>query len=536
VPVSMTHETTDVVIVGGGLAGMTAADAARSEGARVLLLDRTALGLGSNTALSNGVFAGPTAAYPEAAFLADTHRIGKGLGQQWMAHRIAADICSGIEWLSEMGLEIVEKRDHYFVVARGANRFPGVELAKSMAAYIIGRSDIQVWTGTRVERVITADGKALGVIAGDNYGRRITIHAGAVVLATGGAGALFRRNDNQKSTLGQGYALALDAGLALMDMEFVQFYPIVMAQPHLPQTMLNSPHPEGSRIINVAGEDLAAKYAIADLNDAIRNRRDWLSAILFEEGKQGDVFMDYRAVAPRQWEHHPLVLLKDRRFDFLSQPVAISPAAHYVMGGVRIDGTGETAIAGLFACGEVVWGLHGACRKGGNALSECLVFGRIAGRHAAQRALENVERYMPDALPLVPDSKEEAKPAITPRELRRQLQTLAWSCAGVVRDSETLGQGLAALKGLEPQIQCMPLATPRDRRVRQDLDSMWRVLKAVLIASSERQESRGCFLRSDYPQQDDARWQKNSQVKIMGGMNDLAVSHVEAGKTSDQAR
>ena len=99
-------ETTDVVIVVGGLAGMAAADAALSQGARVLIVDRSDLGLGTNTALSNGIFAGPTAAYAEEAYLADTHRIGQGIGQRWMAQRVAAEVLSGIEWLKKTGLEI----------------------------------------------------------------------------------------------------------------------------------------------------------------------------------------------------------------------------------------------------------------------------------------------------------------------------------------------------------------------------------------------------------------------------------------------
>ncbi|MCF8052631.1 MAG: FAD-binding protein [Desulfobacterales bacterium] len=527
-----TVETTDVVIIGGGLAGMAAADAAPTQGARVLILDRSALGLGTNTALSNGVFAGPTAAYAREVYLADTHRIGKGLGLDWMARRIAADIRSGIEWLQNAGLEIEEKKDHYFVVARGGKLFPGAHLARQVAAYIRSRPGITIRTGTWVKQVVTAGQQAVGVTARNERGRQINVEAGAVVLAAGGAGALYLRNDNQKSALGQGYALALDAGLALWDMEFIQYYPVVMAQAHLPKMMLNSPHPEGSRIINAAGEDLAVKYDIADLNDAIRNRRDWLSAILFEEGKTGEVFMDYRAVANHHWERHPLVLLKERRFNFRTQPVAISPAAHYVMGGVRIDERGKTDIDGLFACGEIVSGVHGACRKGGNALSECLVFGKIAGRHAARRALTGSRGPWPAALQALLKTSQDELPAPSPRKLRSRVQNLAWRCAGVVREANGLSEGLVEIERLARQISGMPLATARDRRLRQDLWSMSRILRTILAASWARRESRGCFLRSDYPDQDDAAWLKNSRVTARAETTDLAIEHVAAAAAS----
>ena len=523
-------DAVDVAIIGGGLAGMAAAAAACNEGARVLIVDRSTLGLATNTAMANGVFSGPTAAYPAETYLADTHRIGKGLGRPWMARCIAAELDAGIGWLRGLGIDVAEKKDHYFIVGGPADPFPGASLARRVAAHVRGLPGIMVRAGACVQQVATAGGRAVGIYGFDNQGAPFFLRAGAVVLAAGGAGALYLRNDNQKSALGQGYTLALEAGLALWDMEFIQYYPVVMAQDRLPAMMLNSPHPEGSRIINAAGEDLAAKYAIRDINDPIRNQRDWLSAVLFEECKKGEVFMDYRAVAAPHWESHPLVLLKNRRFDFRNRPVAISPAAHFVMGGVRTDETGATDLAGLFACGEVVWGLHGACRKGGNALSECLVFGRLAGRHAARTALDAPGAGLRDPVPAAAAAGigEASEAFLPPRELHRRIQDLAWRCAGVVREAAGIEAGLADLARLAPQIEALPCASARDRRVRLDLASMARVLQAILAASLARRESRGCFLRSDHPDQNDACWMKNSRVSVPAKKSPLAVDHVPA--------
>lgn len=515
---------TDVVIIGGGLAGMTAARAARSQGAMVLIVDRSVLGLATNTALSNGVISGPTANYKITEHVSDTLRIGRSLSRPWMARQVAADLPGAIDGLRKIGLEISERKDHYFVVTASEQEFPGVRLARALAEHLREDDGLVCLGSSFVDRILTDGSRAVGVHAFKRDGREIDVHAGAVVLATGGAGALYLRNDNQKSTLGQGYALAADVGLALWDMEFVQYYPVVMAQAHLPSMMLNSPHPEGSRILTSDGRDLAESYRIENINDAIRNRRDWLSAVLFKEWQNGPVYMDYCGVADAHWDRHPLVLLKGRRFDFRAQPVAISPAAHYMMGGVRIDPTGATDLAGLYACGEVTWGLHGACRKGGNALAECLVFGQLAGLHAAG-ARAGAARTGESSDEMPPGHPSAARDVSFMRDLRRKLQVTAWQCAGVVRNDADLQAGLKDLDAIAPLIRDLPVNAPDERRIRQDLSSMATVLRAILVASRARLESRGCFIRSDYPAENDDQWLKNSCVEGASGLVGLTVSH-----------
>lgn len=518
---------TDVVIVGGGLAGMTAAQSARSQGARVTIVDRTGLGLATNTALSNGVFAGPTVEYELSRYVDDTLRIGRSLGRPWMVRQVAADLPGAIDRLRGLGLKMAEKKDCFFVVTGGGDEFPGARLARTLARHLCTDNGIVRMGGTWVDRILTDADRAVGVHGFNRDGRAVAVQAGAVVLAAGGAGALYLRNDNQKSTLGQGYALAADAGLALWDMEFVQYYPVVMAQAHLPAMMLNSPHPEGSRILTADGRDLADAYRIENINDAIRNRRDWLSAVLFKECQKGPVCMDYRAVADPHWDRHPLVLLKKRRFDFRSQPVAISPAAHYMMGGVRIDTTGATDLAGLFACGEIAWGLHGACRKGGNALAECLVFGQLAGLHAAGvLGADTRPSALPAERPKMPPSP--APDGRTLRELRCNLQTVAWQQAGVVRTAEGLKAGLDALDDMAFRIRQLPVCSSDLRRPRADLMAMATVLRAILAASCARLESRGCFIRSDYPEENNDQWLKNSRLDYAAGPDRPTVSHFPA--------
>jgi succinate dehydrogenase / fumarate reductase flavoprotein subunit len=195
------------------------------------------------------------------------------------------------------------------------------------------------------------------------------------------------------------------------------------------------------------------------------------------------------------------------------------------MGGVRIDENCETGAAGLFACGEVVWGLHGANRRGGNALTECVVTGRIAGREAARRSSSAMLGSLELGLPHRPWL---ALPTLATDELRR-LRTLirevAWNCAGVARSEQGLARGLKSLPELEGRLQGGKPETSTEMTLRDDLVSAMFVLKAVLAASVPRRESRGSFQREDAPRQDDVNWRKNSRLTYDPSNGEVTVSY-----------
>jgi aspartate oxidase len=346
-------------------------------------------------------------------------------------------------------------------------------------------------------------------------------------LATGGCGAIYLRNDNHEGILGQGYFLAARAGLDLWDMEFVQFYPIVIVEPGLPSVMLYPPYPREARLLNASGEDIPGKHALGDINEAIRKKRDTFSALIFSEGQKGPVLMDYRQIPSTLWHTYPLTLLENMRFDFRDRPVRISPGAHFFMGGVRTGDEGQTALDGLFACGEVVWGLHGANRRGGNALTECIVWGMIAGQHAARHALE---------APAPADEPEESGDSDFPeaskrvryRDLRRRIKEVAWQCAGVVRSRDGLRMGLREMDELDRRLRQAAPTTPSELRSCQDMMSASFVLRAILLASLAREESRGAFLRKDFHQEDNVNWRKNSRLRYEPKAGVFSISHHEA--------
>jgi succinate dehydrogenase/fumarate reductase flavoprotein subunit len=502
----------DVIVIGGGCAGIVAALEAKKNGANVMLIGRGAIGIGTNSALSNGIFAGPTPQTPPEQYIQRTLQAGKGLNRESVVNLVTREAPKAFSLLRSWGFELEEITGRYIVKPTRPDVLSGLTLMKGLAAKIKGSDGIEGVKDFYITEILKNEESVYGVKGFDKTGEESVIEASAVVLATGGAGAIYLRNDNQKNILGQGYTLAAKAGLGLWDMEFVQFFPLVIAEPGLPSQAVFSPHPKGTRVINDEGEEFLQKYEMGDLNEAIKTRRDDLSAALFKEGSKGLVYIDYRDVPSSAWGKHPLSLLSKIHFDFKNKPLPVSPAAHFFMGGVRTDEEGQTSLPGLFACGEVVWGLHGANRMGGNALTETVVFGRIAGRNAAHyTSTHRPSKLNPKGL-----LKDFSRHIFSSKErlpnIRKQIKEIAWKCAGVVRSEEGMKKGLVKLQELEKELKGVVPKNISDKKLKYDLTSAAFVLKALLTAGLSRKESRGAFIREDFPQQDDLHWRKNSCI------------------------
>ena len=502
---------TDVIVVGAGLAGIMAAYGAESEGARVVLIDRGSIGIGTNSAMANGVFSSPTSSYSVEEYVRDTLNMGRMINREPFVQLLAQEAPRAIQFLSSLGLTVTEsQRIYYIIQSPRPEMFPGMPMMKRLAQTVKDLKNVHILTGFYVTDIIKNEGRVCGVRGFDRAGKDVSVHAGAVVVAMGGAGGVYLRNDNQRNMLGQGYHLAARAGLDLWDMEFVQFIPMVMAEPHLPSRLLNSPFPGEAKLIDSSGRDIVQKHGIDSLNYAVRNRRDELSAILFEEGKSGPVFMDYRSVPASAWEVHPLSLLKGIKFDFRTKPVTISPGAHFFMGGIETDASGGTTVPGLFACGEVAWGVHGANRRAGNALTECLVLGRITGCNAAHYGATNLSLF-PETKVVPADSEmASASQAVRLRKLLKRIRETAWNYAGVVRSGEGLRAGLSIIEDVVKELKRTPYGSLSERIQKADVTSAAFVVKAVITASLAREESRGSFRRTDFESEDNTAWRRNS--------------------------
>ena len=488
---------------------MTAAFAAHGLGARVTLLARSAIGLATNSALSNGQFTGPTTDYPAASYIKDTLQIGRNLNNLARVELNAQKAPQAFAFLAQQGLNLRERQAFVSVLGHSPKVMPGATLVKRLAQNLAALPGVQTRPGLYVTQLMVDQGQVRGVSCLDRQGRTLNLPASAVILAAGGAAALYQRNDNQKNALGQGYALAARAGLDLWDMEFVQFYPIVLAAPSLPGMMIYPPYPPEARLVDHRGEDLTQKHGLGDLNQAIRAQRDRLSALIFEESQQGPVGMDLTQVPAENWQRYPLALLAGKHFPFADSPVPILPGAHFCMGGLAVDPDGATGLGGLFACGEMVWGLHGANRRGGNALTECLVTGQAAGLAAARQALA----AGPDQRRASTSRKTAPAPHPALKKMRARLRALAWNHAGLLRGEDSMLEGLADLDALQEELG--RLEPPQARsQAGHDLDAACLVLRAILLASLGRKESRGAFARLDYPQQNNRHWRVNSRLRV----------------------
>ncbi|MBM4309053.1 MAG: FAD-binding protein, partial [Deltaproteobacteria bacterium] len=361
-------------------------------------------------------------------------------------------------------------------------------------------------------------------------GRPCLIQSKAILLAAGGAGAIYYRNDNQRGILGDGYGLALRAGLPLLDLEFIQLFPFVMAEPRLHTLMLFPPYPKEMRLLDEKGEDLSEKLKLGDdMNRAIITRRDSLSFTLFEASQKGDIYLDLRQVPEEKWDHYPLNFLRRSKFPFRDRPFLVSPAVHFCMGGVEIDEYGMTALKGLFATGEVVWGVHGANRLGGNALTECVVFGVLASQSASEFAREKDHASFSEVFQRKWQRKAEGYLKKTrgafdpPTEILKELKVLSWRYVGPSREEGSLKEGLERLASIERKIEKVYPATLKDLFRKRELENVALVLKAILRGSLSRMESRGSFFRQDFPDQNDRDWLKNSCYRLDKG--GIQVTH-----------
>jgi succinate dehydrogenase/fumarate reductase flavoprotein subunit len=531
----MEEITTDILVIGSGLAGIMAALEAEQSDLKVILAGKFAIGMGTNTSLANGAFTLANSGLSKEDHLRDTLESGKGLNHPGLVKRLVEEGPAAIERLKEYGVALVEKESRYWIDRpEHSSQLPGVLLVRPLVERL-RRSSIRLLPGFIAFDLVVEEGSVRGAFGFLRDGRPCLVRSKAVVLATGGGGAVYGRNDNQRSILGDGYALALRAGLPLFDLEFVQCYPLVLAEPRLSTFIFLPPYPGEMRLLNEKGEDLLERLGIEeDLDRAVIYQRDRLSFAFYNVSQKGDLYVDLTRVPGDEWDRYPLSFLKKSKFPFREKPFLIAPAVHFFMGGVEIDENGKTSLPGLFAAGEIAWGLHGANRLGGNALTECAVFGIRAGGSAAEEALK--KRSTDPSSGASPDilsrrwekrAKEYMKQKRGgfdhPQDLLKSLRSLAWKYLGPVREEASLKEGLDRLMPLNERIQKVYPATLNDFFRKKDLENVALLLKALLAGSLLRKESRGSFFRRDFPEQDDSNWLKNTCYRLNEG--EVEITH-----------
>jgi L-aspartate oxidase len=343
--------------------------------------------------------------------------------------------------------------------------------------------------------LVLAGGAVVGCRFLSESGAETTVIARATLLATGGAGMVFAETTNPPVATGDGMAMARRAGASLLDMEFVQFHPTALAVPGAPRFLVSEAvRGEGAYLRNGAGERFTEELA----------PRDQVARAIARENRagRGPVTLDLRHLDPDHIRSRfPRIAATCARYgvDLTSDPVPVTPAAHYVMGGVATDLSGRSTLPGLYAAGEAAGtGVHGANRLASNSLLEGLVFGaRASEAMAADPAPAAAGASLADASRRRVPEESEVDPAGLVATLRRR----AWDSLGLERDGAGLRGLLDDLAALGAQVA----AHPRHRAA-AEARNLVAVAEAMAAGALFREESRGAHFRTDFPETDDARF------------------------------
>jgi len=514
---AMEHFACDVLVLGSGAAGLRAAISAREAGLDTLVLSNAGPGKSTCTGLSGGVMRGAQSSEgPE--HLERTLQAGRGINQSDLAEILCEEAPARLAELMRWGIR-AEVR-HEFLFAKGRPPVMGEEIVRCL---ISKNKEL----GTRfMGNLIATDLVVENGVAGvTGFARApaemIAFSSAAVVLATGGASALFFRHDNPRRMLGDGWTLALEAGAILQDLEFVQFYPLCLAEPGHAPLVIPPRLADCGLLVNEDGEDILKKYAI-DERPAAERARDGLSQALFQEIYRNGrgIFLDLRGVTEEKWRSDPfsasLRHILGERHGALSRPLRVAPAAHHTMGGVRIDGRGATSVPGLFAAGEVTGGLHGANRMGGNALSETMVFGARAGNSAADWAKGNgAKKRQPVVRRLGEEFRARQSIRYGEADFLGKIRKIMWEKGGILRNETGLSRALKSMREILVSLsgpECKKTPPPAQTRA-IELRFAAQAACLILEAAIRRQETRGSHCREDYPKQNDRQWQGHLQVR-----------------------
>ena len=509
----------DVLVIGGGLAGMQAALQASRLGARVIIASEQKVGRSGNSVIAEGGYAAPFGHgdprdNPDI-FYEDILRSGQFLNDRALARALAEESCRAVEELRRAGVPFRMEGERYEQKHYPGHTYPrncylvregGIHITLPLLEHLRGRS-VRLLPHCYALRLLVAGNECCGALFSDTRsGALFVVRAKATILACGGAAAIYRHSTNVRGATGDGYVLALEAGAALRDMEFVQFYPTIMLGPVRNFLMDFSPFGRRAPLLNSLGERFLERYAPDTLESCTR---DVKSRAIFTEvregrGVNGGVIMDISALPREEFETYTprfCRVFARRGLDPHRERTVVAPAAHFFMGGVVIDEGCRTGVPGLFACGEVTGGVHGANRLADNALSECQVFGRMAGEHGARYALGGgLKRET--ALGWKPLRQRSAGPPPSPRWMAR-LREIMWEKVGIERDQEGLEEAISELGRLRDEVsESVAAATGHElyrvTKVRNAVVTGLMVAKAALA----RRESRGAHFRRDFPDQD----------------------------------
>ncbi len=506
---------TDALVIGGGLAGLTAAWSLKlPHGMKTMVL---ATGAGASPYVHGFNIPLDPCDSPEQ-FLQDTMKSGYYQGDPMLAEALCGDSPKIPGFLEELGIDLDRKGGEYALLrplgasvprVASAGNHTGAVIMKKLRGRLEAESGVQFYEGLRALRLYTENGAVQGVLAYDTVQKKFTcIRAKAVILAAGGFCNIFPFSTNSSDIGGDGIAMAYLAGAPLVDMEFIQFEPSVALYPKQVRGkgMITTLFYEGAVLLNGKKERFMLDYG----PKGERVDKDVLAYAIYQEVQKnpsphGGVWFDATGVpAQTLQEAYPMYVKRyaDVGIDITKEPFEVGCAPHTSLGGVEIAPTGATLVRGLFACGEAVGGLHGANRIGGNAGLETLVFGRRAGETAAAYLSGFADDYRLQDSVLEEWTEQTAFPnrpsteMVTVQEIRSRMEKALEQDLNVARSRAGLRRGLEELDFLSdalPQQAMDPESAYEQLRLENDLYTA----RLAFTAALERKSSAGCHIRED---------------------------------------
>ena len=517
----------DFLIVGSGIAALRAAIELADDG-QTLVLTKGGAEHGSTTFAQGGIAAAVGDADSPELHAADTLAAGDGLCRSDAVRVLTERGPHYVQDLIEWGARFDREPDGRIALAREAAHSvrrvlhardaTGREISRVLWQRVSGLPRVRVIEHALAVDAVVADGLCAGARYLDEQGRHGTVTAAATLLATGGAGQLYRETTNPSVATGDGIAIAYRAGARMVDLEFVQFHPTALAVDGAPRFLLSEAlRGEGAVLVNEAGVRFMRN---ADPDGDLAPRDRVARAIAREaERTGGRVYLTLQDLQPAfVHERFPTIAAACARegLDLAHDRIPVGPAAHYLMGGVDVDLDGRTSVSGLFAAGEVACsGVHGANRLASNSLLEGLVFG--AGAAGAMRRWA-AARGRPKRPPAA-----DVRPSGAPRSdgpSESDVRSLMWRDVGLFRDGPRLTRALETLQAWDAALE--PAASSVDAA---RLASLVTVGCLMARAALRREESRGAHFRSDFPERNDIDWARHVTESRNG------VSEIDAGST-----